>query len=505
MPRVWKFGADVDTDQIVPGRYAPYMRPGEEPGQFAFIEARPDFAQGAQPGDVIVAGPNFGCGSSREYAPAALKTRGVGAIIAPSFARIFFRNAINLGIPLYVSERIAAQVSDGEEVTLDLAGNELRTARGAFPLPPSPPLPRRSSRRGASWPTCASTALFRANRPCRSQSMPILCVIEGDGVGREVIPAAVRVLQALLPQIELVRAEAGWGCFERSGTAVPEETVRAILSCGAALFGAVASPSRPVAGYRSAIVTLRQALTLHANVRPTRSLPLPGARAGVDVLVVRENTEGLYSGRERLEAGGAVAERVITRAASARVARTALALAQAGGRRRVTIVHKANILPLTDGLFRDTVREVAADFPAIQVDEMLVDTAAMWLAQEPERFDTIVTTNLFGDILSDVASVWGGGMGLAPSLNLGTGVALAEPVHGAAPDIAGKGIANPIAAILSVALLLRYHWSLGKMADRVEQAVWQVLADGYHTPDLVGPASHLVGTAEMTDAILHVL
>ena len=138
MSRVWKFGADVDTDQIVPGRYAPYMRPDEDVGRFAFIEARPEFARAAQPGDVIVAGPNFGCGSSREYAPEALKRRGIGAIIAPSFARIFFRNAINLGIPLFASEAIPGAVDDGEEVTLDLIGGRLITARGELPLPPLP-------------------------------------------------------------------------------------------------------------------------------------------------------------------------------------------------------------------------------------------------------------------------------------------------------------------------------------------------------------------------------
>jgi homoisocitrate dehydrogenase len=258
-----------------------------------------------------------------------------------------------------------------------------------------------------------------------------------------------------------------------------------------------------VAGYRSAIVTMRQILGLHANIRPTRSLPLPSACAGIDLLVVRENTEGLYSGRERLVGEDtAIAERLITRAASARVAQTAFELARQGGRQRITIVHKANILPLTDGLFRETVREVGTAYPDITIDELLVDTAAMWLARDPGRFDTIVTTNLFGDILSDIASIWGGGMGLAPALNLGEEAAVAEPVHGAAPDIVGQGIANPIATILSAALLLRHVWKRPSAADAVEKAVFATLREGIHTPDIATEGSQVVGTKGMTEAIL---
>ncbi len=307
--------------------------------------------------------------------------------------------------------------------------------------------------------------------------MPRLCVIEGDGIGHEVIPAAVQVLQAAVPGLEIVTAEAGWDCFQRCGVSVPEETLAAIRACGAALFGAVSSPSRKVEGYRSAILTMRQALDLYANLRPVRSLPKVSPRQGIDILVVRENTEGLYAGRERLADDGetAIAERVITRRASQRLAERALALMKAANRRKLTIVHKANILPVTDGLFRDTVRQVTeqhcqAGF-AVEVDELLVDIAALKLASEPERFDVIITTNLFGDILSDEAAYWAGGMGLAPSINWGEGVALAEPVHGSAPDIAGKGIANPIAAVLSGALLARYAWGLAEAAEGIEAAV----------------------------------
>jgi homoisocitrate dehydrogenase len=219
---------------------------------------------------------------------------------------------------------------------------------------------------------------------------------------------------------------------------------------------------------------------LYANLRPVLSLPRLSPRQDVDFIILRENSEGLYSGRERMENGAAIAERVITRQASERLAQKALEIMLATGRRRMTIVHKANILPLTDGLFRDSVRQTVLSTPAtepIEVDELLVDTAALKIIQQPQRFDLVITTNLFGDILSDEAAYWCGGMGLAPSLNWGDGRALAEPVHGSAPDIAGKGIANPIAAILSAALLARYQWKMSQAAAMIESAVFQALAE----------------------------
>ncbi|MCZ7574567.1 MAG: isocitrate/isopropylmalate dehydrogenase family protein [Ardenticatenaceae bacterium] len=324
-------------------------------------------------------------------------------------------------------------------------------------------------------------------------------VIPGDGIGREVIPAAVEVLRTVLPDLEVVPAEAGWATFERCGVAVPDETLAAIRAAGAALFGAVQSPARKVPGYRSAILTLRQELGLYANLRPVRTMPVPKARPAVDLVVVRENTEGLYVGEERWVREGEVAEatRRITRGASERIGRVALQLASQR-RGRLMIAHKANILPLTDGLFRDAVRAVAAEFPAVAVDELLIDVAAYHLAARPERFDVLVAPNLYGDILSDLAAVWGGGLGLAPSLNLGAGgVGLAEPVHGSAPDIAGQGIANPVAAILSAALLVRHTWGQAGPAERIERAVNAALAAGAATPDLGGSLT----TAGLTAAI----
>ncbi len=324
-----------------------------------------------------------------------------------------------------------------------------------------------------------------------------IVVIPGDGIGQEVIPAAVEVLEATGLPLEFVAAEAGWGTFERRGTALPAETVAAVRECRLALFGAVSSPARKVAGYRSPIVALRRELDLYANLRPALSVPIPGSRAGIDLLIVRENTEGLYAGRERREGDTAIAERVITRGASARIGRVACELAMRR-RRQLTIVHKANILPETCGLFRDTVRAAAADFPGLAVEECLVDTMALRLVLAPEAFDVVVTTNLFGDILSDEAAALVGGLGLAPAGNVGAGVAVFEPVHGSAPDIAGRGVANPVAAILAAAMLLE-HAGEPAAAGRVRRAVRWALEHGPRTPDLGGDAT----TAEVTGAVVN--
>jgi len=321
-----------------------------------------------------------------------------------------------------------------------------------------------------------------------------LCAIEGDGIGREVIPAALAVLASTGLPFEVERAEAGWDCFLERGTALPAQTLELARQCDAILFGAVSSPSHKVVGYSSPIVELRRQLDLYANLRPSHSWPIATSRPGIDLLIVRENTEGLYVRRERSDGHTAVAERVITRQGSERVARVACQWAMRR-RRRLTIVHKANVLPETCGLFRQAALDVAAEHPGLEVEEMLVDTMALRLVTTPERFDVIVTTNLFGDILSDEAAGLVGGLGVAPSANVGAH-ALFEPVHGSAPDIAGRGVANPVAAILAVAMLLD-HLGQGALGDRVRAAVGQVLADGPHTPDLGGSAT----TEQVTVAV----
>ncbi len=323
------------------------------------------------------------------------------------------------------------------------------------------------------------------NDPHRFQ----LCIIEGDGIGREVIPAAQTVLRAAGLPFDAVHAEAGWDCFEQHGTALPDETVALARRSDAVLFGAVSSPSRRVPGYASPIVELRRRLDLFANLRPAHSWPIAASRPGIDLLIVRENSEGLYVRRERREGDTAIAERVISRPGAERIARVACAWAMRR-RKQLTIVHKANVLPETCGLFRQTALDVAAAHPALTVGEMLVDAMALRLVTHPQRYDVIVASNLFGDILSDEAAGLVGGMGLAPSANVGAtrSPALFEPVHGSAPDIAGQGVANPIAAILSAAMLLD-HFDERERAARVRRAVEQVIRRGPRTPDLGGTAT----------------
>ena len=328
-----------------------------------------------------------------------------------------------------------------------------------------------------------------------------ICLIAGDGIGQEVIPAAAEVLSALGLDIEFTEAFAGFEYFKQTGNAIPDATLAAVEAAGVAMFGATSSPSTQVDGYRSPILAMRKAFDLYANLRPVQSLPGSFARPNLNLLIVRENTEGLYAGRERREDDTAIAERVITKRGSERIARVAFEQARkrsaVSGQQSVTIVHKANVLKITDGLFRECCLQVAKEFPEVTVKEMLVDAMSMRLVRDPENFDVIVTTNLFGDILSDEASALIGGLGVAPSANIGQKVAVFEPVHGSAPDIAGQGIANPIGAILSAAMLLD-HVGESSQANRVRQAVNATLAQGVLPRDLGGTAK----TSEVTKTIL---
>jgi homoisocitrate dehydrogenase len=328
-----------------------------------------------------------------------------------------------------------------------------------------------------------------------------VCVIPGDGIGQEVIPAAARVLKRALPAVSVVEAEAGWDVFRHSGRALPPETLAVARECGAVLFGAVASPSRPVEGYQSPIVALRRELNVFANLRPVRGWPGGVGDGQLDLLIVRENTEGLYAGRERREGDTAITERIITRRGATQVAQVAFRLAQELGQ-RLTLVHKANVIRVGDGLWREACLAVADDYPGVSCDEGLVDSVAYHLVRNPARYDQLLCPNLYGDILSDLAAGLGGGLGMAPSLSVGNGCAIAEPVHGAAPDIAGQGEANPIGAVLSVALLARHHWGQSDAAQAIEGAVERVLAEGVRTRDIAPPGGEWVTTERLADRIL---
>ena len=313
-----------------------------------------------------------------------------------------------------------------------------------------------------------------------------ICLLPGDGIGPEVIDCAEQVLCALALDIEFVRAEIGFGAYERLGTPLPDSTLEEIRCSSAALFGAVTTPPA-IPNYFSPVVRMRQALELYANLRPTRSIPHASSRPNIDLILVRENTEGLYSGIERLEDDGnrAVTERVITRKGSERIIRKAFEMARQMNRKSLHVVHKANVLRQTCGLFRAVALETAKEYPDITMHEMLVDTCAMELVRAPEQFEIIVTTNLFGDILSDEACMFVGGLGVAASGNIGVNAAVFEPVHGSAPTLVGTGKANPVATFLAAAMMLDYL-NETVCAERLRNAVNAAIANGECTPDLGG-------------------
>ncbi len=321
-----------------------------------------------------------------------------------------------------------------------------------------------------------------------------LAVIQGDGIGREVIPAALSVLDAFGLEIEKVPLDIGYGKWERTGSALTDEDMDIIKECDCVLFGAITTPPDP--NYKSVLMRLRKELDLYANIRPfspLKKVKLPCNTKEFDFVVVRENTEGMYSGIEELHDDVAYTTRVITRKGSERIAKRACILASKR-KKQITIVHKANVLK-SDSFFRNVCTGVAKR-NGISYSEMLVDAMAYDLILNPQKYDVIVTTNLFGDILSDEAAALVGGIGLCPSANIGDRYALFEPIHGSAPDIASKGIANPIAAILSVKMMLEW---MGRTEEALSigRAVDSVLQQSIITPDLGGSYS----TKNVSDAI----
>ena len=319
-----------------------------------------------------------------------------------------------------------------------------------------------------------------------------IAVIPGDGIGKEVVEAAMLILENLNLPFEYVWLEAGDEAEKKYGKALPDETLEEVKKCRAVLFGAAGETAADV------IVKLRQELETYANVRPAKSFKgVKSIHSNVDMVIVRENTECLYKGIEFEVDGVAEAVRIISRKASERIVRFAFELAKREGRKRVTALHKANVMRKTCGLFKSVFYEVAKEYGEIEANDYYIDAACMYIAMDPWRFDVIVTTNMFGDIVSDLAAGIVGGLGLAPSANIGDEYAIFEPVHGAAFDIAGKGIANPTAMILTTSMMLR-HLGFEEEAKKVERAVEKVLAEGKTTPDLGGNLK----TMEMAEEIL---
>jgi len=323
-----------------------------------------------------------------------------------------------------------------------------------------------------------------------SPNTPVAVLIEGDGIGPEIARATLQVVEAAGGAIEWLPAAAGMSAIDAEKDPLPQATIDAIAKHKLALKGPLATPVGE--GFRSVNVALRQHFDLYANVRPVKTLAgVPCRFDGVDLVTVRENTEDIYSGIEHYVGPGRTAAEsiaVITRHGSERVVRYALEYARANGRKKVTLVHKANILKMSNGLFLGVGREVAADYPDIEFGDMIVDATAMKMVTQPGIFDVIVTMNLFGDILSDLAAGLVGGLGLAPAANFGEGCAIFEAVHGTAPDIAGQGIANPSALMLSAGMLLD-HVGQTEAAGRLRTGIYRAIADDRtRTRDIGGQA-----------------
>jgi 3-isopropylmalate dehydrogenase len=346
-----------------------------------------------------------------------------------------------------------------------------------------------------------------------------LGVLKGDGIGPEIVEATLRVLEAIQQRDDRLRFQwvplpIGWEAIRKTGSAMPESTAKALEKCDAWIMGPHDSVSYPDTEREkiSPCGELRRRFDLYANIRPARAYPgLPAMSPKMDLVVVRENTEGFYADRNMAWGIGefmptpdvALAVGKFTRQASERIARTAFTLARQR-RRKVAIVHKANVLRKTYGLFLEVSRKVAAEFPEVTVEDYHIDAMAAHLVRRAADFDVILTTNMFGDILSDLTGELAGSLGMAPSINAGTGHAMAQASHGSAPDIAGKGIANPVGMILSAAMLLawlsgeRHDIAAREASQAIEQAVAATLAEGPRTRDLGGTA----GTSEFTSGIL---
>jgi isocitrate dehydrogenase (NAD+) len=332
--------------------------------------------------------------------------------------------------------------------------------------------------------------------------MKKVVLIAGDGIGTEITESVTQILKAAGAEIDWVHAKAGLSAYEELGTPLPDETIEAIEKHKVLLKGPLTTPVGT--GFRSVNVALRQKFDLYSNIRPARTLPsIDSPFKQVDMVIFRENTQGLYIGKEHwideAEKNHAESIAVVTEKASQRIIRAAFEYAQGHDRRKVSLVHKANILKFTTGLFLEVGRKIALEYPNIEFEDLIVDNMAMQMVMRPERFDVVVTTNLFGDILSDLASGLVGGLGVTGAANMGDNEAMFEAVHGSAPDIAGQGKANPMALLFS-ALMLLEHIEQKPVANNIAKAIYKTLVEKkvYCTPDIGGKGT----TQTFTQAVI---
>ncbi len=329
--------------------------------------------------------------------------------------------------------------------------------------------------------------------------MKKITLIPGDGIGYEISESLVKIFDAAKVPVEFETENAGSDVYEKTGELIPESLYKSIERNKIAIKGPITTPIGK--GFRSINVYLRKKYDLYTNFRPSRNLPGVKTRYdNIDLAIFRENTEGIYIGEEKYEneeKTSAIAVKRITRKGSERIIRSAFEYAKNNGISKVTVVHKANILKFTDGMFLDIAREISKEYENIELEELIIDNMCMQLVTNPERFKVIVTMNLYGDILSDLVAGLVGGLGVAPGANIGDDIAIFEAVHGSAPDIAGQNKANPLALLLSSIEMLKYL-KLDDFAKNIERAILKTLTDGYKTADLGGNAT----TTEFTDKII---
>jgi isocitrate dehydrogenase (NAD+) len=504
--KAFKLGDNISTDDIVPGRLAHLRSNLPELAKHVLEDVAPTLASRIKANDFIVGGENFGLGSSREHAPIVIKIAGASAVLAKSVARIFFRNATNVGLPVIICD--TDNIGDGDELEVDLAQGNIRNLTN-----------------GTGF-ACAKPPQVMLTILDEGGLIPYMRKY-GGFQGPEVSAAARRVLEATGVEFHWDLAYAGDLAQDMHGTPLPDYVLNSIRQNKVALKGPITTPVG--SGFRSVNVALRKALDLYVCLRPCKSYPgVPSRYQDVDIVVFRENTEDLYTGieyesgtpemvrlvnlvtetgRGQINPDSNISLRAISRTASRRIVRYAFDYARANNRQKVTAVHKANILKASDGRFLASATEVAKEYPDIGFESAIVDSLCMNLVRHPQNYEVIVLPNLYGDIVSELCAGLIGGLGVAPGANIGDGAAVFEPTHGSAPKYSGQNKANPMAMILSGVMMLR-HLGEKEAAERLESAITQVLAEGKSVtydlkPDCNDPTA--VGTSQAADAVIEAL
>lgn len=525
----------INTDDIIPARYM-VMDTDEQLAPHAMEGIDANFSSRVQQGDILVAGEDFGCGSSREHAIFALRGAGIQCVIAKTFARIFFRNAINNGIIVIESDACEKiQMGDTLEVDLDSGVIRNATRNEEYTFVPLAPFAKEMISKGGLMNTIKEKLAKQGMHTASSSSMSAqsiapkeeqqslrVAVLPGDGIGPEVMDEAIKCMDSIAKRFnlhfEITQADVGGCAIDTRGLALPPATINACENAQAILFGAIGGPkweSLPPEQQpeRAALLPLRKHFGLFANLRPVKLFgPLvdastlkPEVLEGMNLLVVRELTGGIYFGepKELIETADGYEAKdtmVYTDKEIRRIAHVAFKSAKTRGN-RVTSIDKANVLE-SSVLWRRTVESVAKEYPDVELSHMYVDAAAMQLIRNPSQFDVILCGNLFGDIISDEASMLTGSIGMLPSASLrDDGFGLYEPVHGSAPDIVGEQKANPIAMILSVAMMMRHTFKRDDAASAIEDAIKTILDKGIRSDDIMQDGCLLATTSQIGDAI----